>query len=239
MFATVRASSILRVPIAASTKFGLVGRAMATEAAKPAKLERSQAPKTLTEYKKPFSPRKQFLFSEYEGHFVDSPAIIVMQHHNLSGAEQAEQRRDLKMNAQGARLMIVRSKMLKAVLRHTRFANLAPLFSGPTAIVYWRPSDLKDVDSFDPLLAMKQVMDSTRKQRKLILMGAKFDDNLLNPAMMRDFVNLPHIDQLRGQILGVIQSPAQQLTSLLQRIPQRLAGVLKQRAEGEESAEAK
>ncbi|KAI8325722.1 hypothetical protein GQ54DRAFT_295307 [Martensiomyces pterosporus] len=237
MLASVRAS-LARLPSASTTRAGLFQRAMATAAATGAKLERAKAPKALTEYKKPFSPRKQYLFSEYERHFVESPAIIVMQHHNLGGVEQAEQRRDFKLNAQGARMMIVRSKMLKAVLRHTRFANMGNLFSGPTAVVYWRQSDVKE--DFDPLMAMKQVMESAGRQRKLILMGAKFDNVLLNPAMMRDFVNLPHIDQLRGQILGVIQSPAQQLSSLLQRIPQRLAGVLKQRADGaESSSEAK
>ncbi|KAJ2438887.1 hypothetical protein GGI03_008921 [Coemansia sp. RSA 2337] len=64
-------------------------------------------------------------------------------------------------------------------------------------------------------------------------MGAKYGETLLNPSMMKDFVNLPHIDQLRAQVLGVIQSPAQQLSSVLQRIPQRLVGVLQQKVDAE------
>ncbi|KAJ2008165.1 hypothetical protein H4R26_000370 [Coemansia thaxteri] len=209
--------------------------ATASQALNP-KLERSHPPKSMTMYKKPFAQRKQYLFSEYEGQFVSSPAVVVVQHHNLNGSEQLDYRRELKVNAQGARLMIVRSKMIKAVLRNTRFTNLGSLFSGPTAIVYWEAAER---DGFDSMLAVKQAMDLTKKQKRVVLMGAKYGDTLLNPAMMKEFVGLPHIDQLRAQVLGVIQSPAQQLTSVLQRIPQRLVGVLEQRANGDGEAKAK
>ncbi|KAJ1937035.1 hypothetical protein FBU59_004872 [Linderina macrospora] len=226
MFSLARTAFRTRVPIQ---------RTMATAAA-VSRLERSRPAKTHTEYKKPFSQRKQFLFGEYETQFVDSPSVIVLQHHNLSGTEQAAQRRELKLNAQGAKLMIVRSRMAQAVLRDTAYANMAALFSGPSAIVYWQKESMKE--GFDPMLAMKQAMEITGKQRKMVLMGAKIEETLLNPAMMKDFVNMPSIDMLRAQVIGVVQSPSQQLAALLQRIPQRLAGVLKQRADGE-SQEAK
>ncbi|KAJ2488429.1 hypothetical protein IWW37_004815 [Coemansia sp. RSA 2050] len=233
MFAAVYSAA--RCQLGAARRAALQFRGMASAASsKQPKLERSRAPKTLTMYKKPFTQRKQFLFSEYEGQFTTSPAVLVIQHHNLSGAEQLEYRRDLKLSAQGARLMIVRSKMVKAVLRNTRFTNLGSLFTGPTAIVYWRESEAGAKD-FDSMLAVKQAMDLANKQKKVILMGAKYGETLLNPDMMKGFVNLPHIDQLRAQVLGVVQSPAQQLSSVLQRIPQRLVGVLQQKvaAEGE------
>ncbi|KAJ1727509.1 hypothetical protein LPJ61_004530, partial [Coemansia biformis] len=94
-------------------------------------LERSRAPKTQTTYKKPFSQRKQYLFGEYDRSFAQSPGVIVVQHYNLSGSEQLEQRQSLKLSAHGAKLLVVRSKMVKAVLRDTRFGNLGDLFTGP------------------------------------------------------------------------------------------------------------
>ncbi|KAJ2807246.1 hypothetical protein H4R20_001359 [Coemansia guatemalensis] len=191
------------------------------------KLERSAAPKTLTTYKKPFSPRKQYLFREYDRYFAQSPAVIIVQHYNLSGAEQTEQRIKLKAEAQGARLMIARSKMVQAVLRDTRYENMAQLFSGPSAFIFW------DQDVADPLVAMRQAMDAIQRQRKIVVVGAVFGDVLLNTAMLKDFVNLPNIDQLRAQLLGAIQYPAQKLTAILQRVPQRLVGVLEQKAQGE------
>ncbi|KAJ1801068.1 hypothetical protein LPJ59_000602 [Coemansia sp. RSA 2399] len=191
-------------------------------------LERSRAPKTQTTYKQPFTQRKQYLFSEYDKQFSTSPATLVLQHHNLSGAEQLELRNQLKFQAQGAKLMVVRPKMFKAVLRHTRFANMENLFSGPSAIVYWNSADV------DGIQAMGQVLEIVRPQRKLIVMGAKYGDSLvLNPSMLGDFVKLPDIDQLRSQVVGIIGNPARALASVLNRIPQRLVGVLKQRADGE------
>ncbi|KAJ2611204.1 hypothetical protein H4S08_003261 [Coemansia sp. RSA 1365] len=191
------------------------------------KLERSAAPKTLTTYKKPFAARKQYLFREYDRHFAQSPAVIIVQHYNLSGAEQTEQRNNLKVQAQGARLMITRSKMVQAVLRDTRYENMSQLFSGPSAFIFW------DQDVADPLMAMRQAMEALQRQRKIVVVGAVFGNVLLNTAMLKDFVNLPSIDQLRAQLLGAIQYPAQKLTAVLQRVPQRLVGVLEQKAQGE------
>ncbi|KAJ1737946.1 hypothetical protein LPJ72_000015 [Coemansia sp. Benny D160-2] len=204
-----------------------------TRPARPALLlERSRAPKTQTTYKKPFAPRKQYLFGEYDRQFGASAAVVVVQHHNLSGADQLELRKQLKLEAQGARLMVVRPKMFKAVVRSTRFANMEALFSGPTAIVYW------DAPPADAVAAVGQVLGIARSVRKLVVMGAKFGDSLvLNPAMASGFVRLPPIDQLRAQVVGAIESPAGSLVSLLNRVPQRLVGVLKQRADGEGQAE--
>ncbi|KAJ2353028.1 hypothetical protein IWW50_004230 [Coemansia erecta] len=205
-------------------------RALATTASSESvvqKLERTRAPKKLTTYKKPFTLRKQYLFKEYDAHLASSPAIIILQHYNLSGAEVLGLRQSLKQTAQEANLMVVRSKMMRAVLRDTQYENLSALFSGPSALVYWR----RDVDG---MLAMKQAMEVVQKQKKLVVMGAKFGDLLLNPSMMNGFVNLPSIDQLRAQVLGVVQSPAQQLTSVLNRIPQRLVGVLTQMSDGKD-----
>ncbi|KAJ1790803.1 hypothetical protein GGH19_001773 [Coemansia sp. RSA 1807] len=185
------------------------------------KLERTRAPKTLTTYKKPFTPRKQYLFNEYDTQLANSPAVIVLQHYNLSGAELQELRRSLKQTAQNAHLMVVRAKMMRAVLRDTRYANLSSVFTGPSAVVYWD-------STADGLAAMKLAIAAVQKQKKLIVMGAKFGDLLLNQKMMHGFVNLPSIDQLRAQVLGVVQAPAQQLTAVLARTPQRLVGVLAQ-----------
>ncbi|KAJ2590775.1 hypothetical protein H4R99_006986 [Coemansia sp. RSA 1722] len=121
--------------------------------------------------------------------------------------------------------------MIKAVLRDTRFTNMRELFSGPTAIIYWTEEN-------DTLLAMKQAMDVVKKQKKIVLMGAKFENMLLNVEMMHGLVELPALEVLRAQVVGVIQSPAQQLTAVLNRIPQRLVGVLQQKAEAsKESSE--
>ncbi|KAJ2731936.1 hypothetical protein H4R23_002956 [Coemansia sp. Cherry 401B] len=193
----------------------------ATAAADLSKLERSRAPKQQTTYKKPFNPRKQYLFSSYDTQFAQSPALLVLQHYNLSGGELLDLRRTLKEH--GAHLMIVKSKMMKAVLRDTKYANLATVFTGPSAIVYWEGVE-------DQVAAMRKTLEIVARQRKLLVMGAKFEDVLLNAEMVREFVNLPSIDQLRAQVVGVVEMPAQQLASVLGRIPQRLVGVLGQMA---------
>ncbi|KAJ2603420.1 hypothetical protein GGF40_002908 [Coemansia sp. RSA 1286] len=55
---------------------------------------------------------------------------------------------------------------------------------------------------------------------------------------MNGLVELSALEVLRAQVVGVIQSPAQQLMAVLNRIPQRLVGVLQQKAEAsKESSE--
>ncbi|KAJ1990839.1 hypothetical protein GGI25_004884 [Coemansia spiralis] len=192
-------------------------------------LERSQPPKTLTTYKKPFTKRKQYLFAEYETQMALGP-IVVIQFNNLSGAEQLDFRRSLKLSASNAHMMVVRPKMFKAVVRHTKYINMSNLFSGPSAIIYWDQEE-------DVVAGMRKVIELVGKQKKIILMGAKYNDLLLNPEMMKGFVNLPNVDQLRAQVVGVLESPAQRLASAIKRVPQRLVGVLKQKADGEAQSE--
>ncbi|KAJ2723094.1 hypothetical protein GGI07_002853 [Coemansia sp. Benny D115] len=193
-------------------------------------LERSQPPKTLTSYKKPFSARKQYLFKTYEGQFVESPAILVLQHHNLGGQELMNLRRDLKLDAQGAKLMVVRPKMIKAVVRDTKFANMADLFNGPTALVYWVND--QGVEAQGDLIS--KAIKVVKEQKKCVLTGAVYENMVLNVAMLEGLVQMPGIDALRAQVLGVVQQPVQQLAGVLKRVPQRLVGVLQQKAEAEE-----
>ncbi|KAJ2782210.1 hypothetical protein H4R18_002419 [Coemansia javaensis] len=222
MFARLSASAALARGVGVGQRaLGISRRAASSNAGR---LERSRAPKTQTTYKKPFSARKQYLFGEYDRSFAQSPGVIVVQHYNLSGSEQLEQRQALKLAAHGARLMVVRAKMVKAVLRDTRYANLEPLFTGPSAIIYWDRVD-------EPLAAMRLALQAIEKQKKTVVMGACVGDVLLNPAMLKDFVALPPIDHLRAQLVGVLQTPAQRLAAVLARTPQRLVDVLKQKAE--------
>ncbi|KAJ2633079.1 hypothetical protein H4R22_000758 [Coemansia sp. RSA 1290] len=191
----------------------------------PLRLERSKPPKTHTTYNKPFTARKQFLFSEYDKQITQAQGMIIVQHYNLSGSELMDLRRSLKQQAMGAQMMVVRAKMVRAVLRDTKYTNLASLFTGPNAIVFWN-SGCKD-----QLAAMKLALGCMAKQKKLLVVGAKYQDILLNSEMLKEFVNLPNIDQLRAQLVGLMETPARQLASVLSRVPQSLVGVIKQMSE--------
>ncbi|KAJ2158707.1 hypothetical protein GGF46_003576 [Coemansia sp. RSA 552] len=190
------------------------------------KLERSRPPRSVTKYKKPFTERKQYLFGTYDTQFASNQGLLVVQHYNLSGAEMLDLRRRLKLEA-GAGIMIVRAKMMKAVLRDTRYANLGALFTGPSALIYWPAGDT--------LEGMAKALEIVKKQRKVVVMGGKYEDILLNPGMVQGLVTMPSMDQLRSQLVGVVQTPAQKLAAILGRVPQSLVGVLAQRADGEGS----
>ncbi|KAI9469431.1 hypothetical protein BX667DRAFT_456916, partial [Coemansia mojavensis] len=164
--------------------------------------------------------RKQFLFSEYDKQITQAQGMIIVQHYNLSGSELMDLRRSLKQQAMGAQMMVVRAKMVRAVLRDTKYTNLASLFTGPNAIVFWN-SGCKD-----QLAAMKLALGCMAKQKKLLVVGAKYQDILLNSEMLKEFVNLPNIDQLRAQLVGLMETPARQLASVLSRVPQSLVGVI-------------
>ncbi|KAJ2851570.1 hypothetical protein IWW36_001054 [Coemansia brasiliensis] len=191
----------------------------------PLRLDRLKPPKTHTTYNKPFTARKQFLFSEYDKQISQTQGMIVVQHYNLNGSELMDLRRSLKQQAMGAQLMVVRAKMARAVVRDTKYANLAPLFTGPNAIVFWNS------ECRDQLAAMKLALDCMTKQKKLLVVGAKYQDILLNSEMLKEFVNLPNIEQLRAQLVGLVETPARQLASILNRLPQSLVGVIKQMSE--------
>ncbi|MEM9629525.1 MAG: 50S ribosomal protein L10 [Pseudomonadota bacterium] len=153
------------------------------------------------------------------GVFSGAGVVVVTHFQGLSVAEVTELRRG--MQESGAKFRVTKNRLAKIALADTSFDPLAELFTGPTAIAY----------SEDPVAAPKAVVDFAKKNDKLVVIGGGLDGNLLTADEVKALASLPSLDELRAKIIGMINTPAQRIASVLQAPAGQVARVLSAHAE--------
>ncbi len=152
---------------------------------------------------------------------ADAEVVVVTHYKGLTVAELTELRRQLR--AVGGSLKVAKNRLVKRALEGTPFVGMAELFKGPTAIAVAR----------EPVAVPKALVEFTRKNEKLVIVGGGLKGTVLDAAAVKALAELPSLDALRGQLVGLIQAPAQRLVSLLQAPAGQLARVLKAYSEKE------
>lgn len=152
-------------------------------------------------------------------------AVFIFQHNNLTVKEFTQLRQEIGQLAGGSnsKLTVLRSGVFGAALRDTKFANLEPLVSGPTCALSTNVDDTTYPD------LMKKTVELLAKNKKLLLLGGKLDNVLLTQSDVLKVVDLPSLDQLRAQVVGVIEAPARKLLGTLEQPASELSSVLDRR----------
>ncbi|KAI8582607.1 hypothetical protein K450DRAFT_226078 [Umbelopsis ramanniana AG] len=169
-------------------------------------------------------PRRTFLHNKYKTILADNRIALIMQFNNLNVKELTALRQELNQLGSSTTLTVVRSGIFASVLRETRFANLDPLVMGPTCVLHTNGSDAEH-----PTL-IKDIVTLLNKNKKLMLIGGKVDETLLNFEGVEKVSSIAGISSLQSELLGVLQSPARQVLSILDRRPQELVMALDQHA---------
>ncbi|KAF9362975.1 hypothetical protein BGX34_005159 [Mortierella sp. NVP85] len=195
------------------------------------------AGKRLTNYGKEFHPDKVFLYDAYTNILNSNRILLICQHNNMSVGELINLRKDLG-NA-GATMTVVRLGIFSAALRETRYANLAPLVNGPTAIISCNisPEEEEAQSSAKVPKGLGGIRRIVEKHSKMILLGGKVDETLVSVEDMKRIVDMPGIQVLRSQVVGLLsQAGGGRLVQLLQMNPTLLVMNLDAHAKSGESS---
>ena len=168
--------------------------------------------------------QKQELTQSLHQDLSDTVCVVITHQTGLTVDEATQLRRQMR-NA-GARYRVTKNRLVRRALEGTQFENLAPLFTGPTAIAF----------SQDPVAAAKAAVEYANRNQKLTIVGGGLSGQTLDVAAVRALATLPSLDELRGKLIGLIQAPATKLATLLQTPAGQLARVLA--AHAEQSGEA-
>ncbi len=163
--------------------------------------------------------KKVEIVDSLRGVFEHAGVVVVTHYQGLSVAEVTELRRD--MRAAGANFRVTKNRLAKIALADTDYAPLAKLFDGPTAIAY----------SSDPIAAPKAAHGFAKRNEKLAIIGGALHGDLLTAEQVRALAQLPSLDELRGQLIGLLTTPASRLVGVLQAPGGQVARVLSARAE--------
>ena len=142
-------------------------------------------------------------------------SVIVTHNLGLSATEITNLRRETR--AGGATFRVAKNRLARLALEGSAFEGIADLLTGPTALAY----------SLDPVAAAKVVVAFAKKNEKLIILGGAMAGQTLDVAGVRALASLPSLDELRGQLVGLIQAPATKIAGVVQAPAGQLARVLK------------
>jgi large subunit ribosomal protein L10 len=157
---------------------------------------------------------KSELVATLNGTFKEANLVVVTHNQGMTVAETTDLRR--RTRSAGASFRVTKNRLTRLALAGTKFEGIGKLFTGPTAIAY----------SKDPVAAAKAVVDYAKGNEKLVIVGAALGDKVLDVEGVKALATLPSIDQLRGKILGLIQSPGTRIASVLKAPGGQVARVI-------------
>lgn len=152
-------------------------------------------------------------------------AIVVVTHYSGLSVNEMEDLRGRVRDA-GAKFKVTKNRLTRLALKGTTYENLDELFTGPTAIAY----------SDDPVAAAKATVEFAKKNDKLVILGGAMGEQRLDADAVKSLASLPSLDELRGKILALLNTPAQRLATLTQEPASQLARVLSARGEQQDAA---
>jgi large subunit ribosomal protein L10 len=147
---------------------------------------------------------KEELVSHYNGIFENAGVIVVTHYSGLSVPDLDELRH--QMADVGGTVKVTKNRLVKLALAGTPNESVSEFFSGPTAIAF----------SEDPVAAPKVAANFAKENDNLKIVGGIMDGTVLDAEGVKNLASLPSLDELRGQLVGLINAPATKIAGVLQ-----------------------
>lgn len=145
--------------------------------------------------------------------FAETSMVVVTRNEGLTVADVTDLRR--KVRAAGATYKVAKNRLATLALDGTRFEGIAPLLKGPTALAW----------AADPVAVAKVIVEFAKTNEKLVLLGGALGTQTLNADGVKALAELPSLDTLRAQLVGLISTPATRIAGVLQAPAGQLARV--------------
>jgi len=149
----------------------------------------------------------------------DAGVIVVAHYAGLSVAQMTELRSQMKQA--GGKVKVAKNRLVKRALEGTDAEGIQDLFQGPTCVAY----------SEDPVAASKIAVEFSKKNDRLVILGGAMGKTVLDVDAVKSLASLPSLDELRGQLIGLIQAPASKIARTVKEPGSQLARVLQAKAD--------
>jgi len=133
----------------------------------------------------------------------NNEAMMIYHYHGLN-VNQLDDLRN-QMRESGALLKVTKNRITKIALKDTQHEEAISLFSGQTGVAL----------SKDPITLAKTLVNFQKKNAMLKIVGGVMDSKVLAPEDVAKIATLPTLDEARAKIAAILQTPAQQLISIL------------------------
>ena len=148
-----------------------------------------------------------------KGVFANSGAVVITHYMGLTVAELTDLR--ARLRKEDAQITVVKNRLAQKALAGSAGEAGDALFKGPVAIAYGR----------DPVSAAKVVTQYAKDNDKFTVVGALMGQLVLDQQAVKSLAALPSLDQIRAQLIGLLQAPATKIAGVLQAPAAQLARV--------------
>ena len=135
---------------------------------------------------------------------LNNNEAMMIYHYQGLNVNQLDDLRN-QMREAGALLKVTKNRITKIALKDTQHEEAISLFSGQTGVAL----------SKDPITLAKTLVNFQKKNDMLKIVGGVMDSKVLAPEDVAQIATLPTLDEARAKIVGILQTPAQQLISIL------------------------
>ena len=147
------------------------------------------------------------------GVFDSSGAVVVTHYLGLTVAEMTDLRGRLRK--EGAQIKVVKNRLAQKALNGSAGDAGTALFRGPVAIAFGP----------DAVSAAKVVTQYAKDNEKFTVVGGLLGEQVLSQDAIKSLATLPSLDQIRAQLIGLVQAPATKIAGVLQAPAAQLARV--------------
>ena len=163
-------------------------------------------------------PEKQFLTKEYLTRLNASPFFIIVDYKGLKVGHLTELRK--RLTKAGAEVHIVKNSIFRLAAKEAGVADLNGALAGQLAVV----TGQRDIST-----AAKVVKTFGSEFDRLKIHFGYLNNERLEQASILTLADLPSLEVLRAQFLGVLNAPASKFVRLLNTPASQLARVLQAR----------
>ena len=134
--------------------------------------------------------------------FKGAEILLLTQNKGLN----AQATNDLRVatRAVGVDYRVAKNTLAKIALKGTNYESMADQMKGPIGFV----------TGSDAVATAKVIAEFAKKNDKLVIIGAKFGDMIMDAAKVKEFAALPTLDEIRSKLVGLLQAPASQLVGV-------------------------
>lgn len=171
--------------------------------------------------------RKDELVAQYTKLIEESDGIFLAEYKGVNVKSLESLREDV--NKAGGAFHITKNTLFKIALEQTNQPVPEDLLQGQIATGF----ALSEV----PTLA-KAVVKFAESEDRLVIKGGIFSGRVLSVDDVEALAKMPSLDQLRGQLIGLLNAPAQNIVSVVTNGVRQVINVIDAYAKSEEAAEA-
>ena len=147
--------------------------------------------------------KKKSYIEEMKGFFTKTNSILITHYQGLTVNQIDELRSEMRKH--GILFKITKNRITKLALEGSKFKKLENLFTGPTAVAF----------SEDAITSAKILTKFAKKNSNLKIIGGIMEEEPLSVEDVAKIATLPTLDEARGNIVGILKSPAQKIMSIL------------------------